>query len=222
MAEKKTPAKKAASGEKGAAKKGRKKCGSKSASIKHNLIDTRPDDIQRIVWQSARFLGRECVKTDEECAERLNEYFSECYELNIIPTVEDMCLALGTNRTTVWDWEQGRKGNIRSNMIKQAKQILAGIDAALAAEGKIPQVVYIFRSKNFYGMRDQQEVMLAPANPMGDAQSAEQLRKKYMEDTYGLIEEGRTVELGQGAEPTAERSVDVKKDPAPQKIEGEG
>ena len=220
MAEKKTPAKKIASGEKGAAKKGRKKCRSKSASIKHNLIDTRPGDISRIVWQSARFLGRECVKTDEECAERLNEYFRECYDLNIIPTVEDMALALGTHREVIWRWEQ--KGGVRGHMIRQAKQILAGIDAALAAEGKIPQVVYIFRSKNFYGMRDQQEVMLAPANPMGDAQSAEQLRKKYMEDTYGLIEEGRTVELEQGAEPMAERSVDVKKDPAPQKIEGEG
>lgn len=191
MAEKKSPAKKSPvkKSQKSAGEKPKKKCGGKTASIKHNLINTTAEDIGRIVWQSARLLNREIVKTDEECAERLNQYFQECYELNIIPTVEDMCLALGTHRDVVWDWEHGTRGQDRANMIKKAKQILAGIDAALVAEGKIPQVTYIFRSKNYYGMKDQQDVVVAPANPLGDAQSAEQLQKKYMDQTYGLVEE---------------------------------
>ena len=46
---------------------------------------------------------------------------------------------------------------------------MAAIDAKLVSEGKIPQVVYIFRSKNFYGMKDQQDVILSP----GQMQSAE-------------------------------------------------
>ena len=50
-------------------------------------------------------------------------------------------------------------------MVKKAKEILAGIDAKLVSQGKIPQVTYIFRAKNFFGMRDQQEVVLTPNNP---------------------------------------------------------
>lgn len=36
-------------------------------------------------------------------------------------------------------------------------------------------------------MRDQQEVVLTPNNPLGDPQNAEQLRQKYL-DAAGLTE----------------------------------
>ena len=98
-----------------------------------------------------------------------------------------MALALGTIRQTLWEWEQGSKGPVRRDMVKKAKEILAGIDAKLVSQGKIPQVTYIFRAKNFFGMRDQQEVVLTPNNPLGDTQNAEQLRQKYI-DAAGLTE----------------------------------
>ena len=174
----------------GGKKKGkpRGRNGAATASIKHNLINTSKDDIGRIVGESIRFFKVPCAKTDEECAERLDAYFADCYQRQVFPTVEDMCLCLGTDRSTVLDWQKGSRGENRAGMIKKAKQILAAIDARLASEGKIPQVVYIFRSKNFHGMKDQQDVVLSPANPLGDAQSAEALRKKYAEETYGLGE----------------------------------
>ena len=159
------------------------------SSIKHNLSeDTTDADIKRIVGESIRFFKLPCAETDEECAERLDAYFADCYQRQVFPTVEDMCLCLGTDRGTVSTWANGKRGENRASIIKKARQILAAIDARLASEGKIPQVVYIFRSKNFHGMKDQQDVLLAPANPLGDAQSAEALRKKYAEETYGLGE----------------------------------
>ena len=42
----------------------------------------------------------------------------------------------------------------RSAIVQKAIGILAELDAQLVQAGKIPQVVYIFRSKNFYGMQD--------------------------------------------------------------------
>jgi hypothetical protein len=72
-------------------------------------------------------------------------------------------------------------------MIKNAKQIIAGIDAKLAAEGKIPQVVYIFRAKNFYGMKDQQDVIVTPnTDPLGDRRSGEELTQKYIDSVKGI------------------------------------
>ena len=66
-------------------------------------------------------------------------------------------------------------------MIKKAKEILAGIDAKLVSQGKIPQVTYIFRAKNFFGMKDQSEVVLTPNNPPGGQRTPEELQQQYIE-----------------------------------------
>lgn len=168
----------------------RKKPGSKSASVTANL-DAKKEDISRIVSESVQYFPREPVKTNEECAERLNDYFAQCCRTGQIPTVEDMCLALGVTRQTVWEWENGKRGanQERRDMIKKAKEILAAIDAKLVTEGKIPQVTYIFRAKNFFGMKDQQEVVLTPNNPLGDAEDSKALKDKYLENTYGVTPE---------------------------------
>lgn len=137
------------------------KRGSKSASIEKTTTATK-DEIKRILSNSLYWYKRDIVKTDEECAERLNEYFARLVETGEIPTVEKMCLALGTVRSTVWGWEHGELGATRSNMIKKAKEILASLDAELVSSGKIPQITYIFRAKNFFGMQDKQEYVLTP------------------------------------------------------------
>lgn len=165
-----------------------RKRGSKSASVKHNLQNVQPGDIGRIVWESYQYFNRKPPKDDEECAERLNDYFKQCNETGQIPTVEDMALALGVTVATLWDWQNERRQSpVRAEMIKKAKGILAGIDAKLASEGKIPQVVYIFRAKNFHGMRDQQEVVVTPnTDPLGDRKSGEELAEKYIDSVRGI------------------------------------
>lgn len=125
----------------------------------------------------------EAVKTDEECAERLDEFFTRMNETGEIPTVEKMALALGVSRQAVWQWETGLYGTPeRQKMIKKAKEILAALDAELVSRGKIPQVTYIFRAKNFYGMRDQAEVVITPNNPLGSETSAEEIQKRLEAD----------------------------------------
>lgn len=155
-----------------------KKRGSKSASIEATTTATK-DEISAMMSNVLYWYNRPIVKTDEECAERLNEFFTRLNETGEIPTVEKMCLALGTVRQTVWDWEQGTKGNVRADMIKMAKEILAAMDAELVSRGKIPQVTYIFRAKNFFNMRDQSELVLTPNNPLGTDIPAEQIAETY-------------------------------------------
>lgn len=160
------------------------KRGSKSASIKDNLSpDTTNNDISRIVGESFQYFDRKPPKSDEECCDRLNEYFAQCTSTGQIPTVEDMALALGVTVATLWDWENNRRQSpARAEMIKKAKGIMQGIDAKLVAEGRIPQITYIFRAKNYYGMKDQQEVVLTPNDPLGDEASEKALKQKYLED----------------------------------------
>lgn len=159
-----------------------KKRGAKSASIGATTSATS-EDIKEITSNILYWYGKELVKDDDECAERLNEFFERINQTGEIPTVEKMCLALGTVRQVVWQWENGMGcSSARTDMIRKAKEILAAMDAELVSRGKIPQVTYIFRAKNFFGMRDQTDLVVTPNNPLGEENTAEGLQKRIESD----------------------------------------
>ena len=81
------------------------KRGSKSASVEKTTTATK-QEISQILNNSLYWRNRPKVHTDEECADRLNDFFTHCAETGEIPTVEKMCLALGHTRMSVWNWEQ--------------------------------------------------------------------------------------------------------------------
>ena len=129
-------------------------------------------------WQKAT-----PVRTDEECATRLELFFNSLAETGELPTVEKMALALGVTRMSLWNWENGVKCSAaRTEMIRRAKEILAAMDAELVSRNKIPQVTYIFRAKNFFGMKDQTDVVVTPNNPIGAEIPEEELRKRIEGD----------------------------------------
>lgn len=124
------------------------------------------------------------VSSDEELCERLNWFFTQCAETQQLPNIEKMANALGYHRQTLLDWESGANGGFSSatkGIIHQAKQILASIDAELAQEGKTQPVIYMFRAKNFYGMRDQQEMVLTPNTGGVEKVDAATIEAKYKE-----------------------------------------
>lgn len=51
----------------------------------------------------------------------------------------------------------------------------------MATEGKINPVTYIFRAKNYFGMRDQQEYVLTPNNPLGDTSNPNDIQRRISE-----------------------------------------
>lgn len=118
--------------------------------------------VTRSMAEMLEYWGRPCVKTTEEARERIIEYFDRCLSQGIKPTVEELALALGTYRATLYRWETGEKKGIDGELIKQAKEFIATFDAKAVSAGKLNPVTYIFRSKNYYGLRDQQEVVVQP------------------------------------------------------------
>lgn len=157
----------------------KKKRGSKGASVEANTTASRPE-VKAMLANVLYWYKREIVKSDEECADRLNEFFAHVNETGEIPTVEKMCLSLGAVRSVVWEWENGSKGQTRANMIKRAKEILAALDAELVSNNKLPVVSYIFRAKNFYQLSDKTEVVLTPNSPMDNGDPA-QARSRYVQ-----------------------------------------
>lgn len=148
----------------------------------------RNKEIARCVGNLSKYLGRKPPVSDEQCAERINEYFRDCQTNHMTPTVEGMSLAIGVVRKTVWEWENGVNCTpTKRDIIRQAKEILSALDAELVANNKIPQVVYIFRAKNYYGMSDQQEITVNTGCQGEKELDAEGIAKRYLSD-------GKTIE----------------------------
>ena len=106
--------------------------------------------------------------TSQELADRFDKLFEVCLENGFIPVVEALALCSGYDRRSIWEIENGykHKGDGMADVIKNAKELIATLEAELARDGEINSTVYIFRAKNHFGMSDRQEVVVTP-NPRG-------------------------------------------------------
>lgn len=133
---------------------------------------------------------QEKVKSDEELAARLSDYFDRCSKSGQVPTVEEMCMCTGYSQSTVWDWETGRnKGfsDSTSEIIKKAKGFLKTFDAKLVVSGKLNFLAYCFRAKNYYGMTDKTEYVLTPNTRNENDYDADEIRGRYLNDSTTLV-----------------------------------
>ena len=110
-----------------------------------------------------QYFGNEIVKNEEEGLERTKAYIEGCMDRGLRPTVEGWAIALGTTRASLWDWETGRRhGPLSADFVKKGKEMFSAFDADMVNQGKMNPVTYIFRSKNYYGMKDQQDIVVSP------------------------------------------------------------
>ena len=146
------------------------------------ISGAKAEDISRCMANCMMFYDRPLVKSDDECRQRLYDFFDTCQKTGQLPTVEKMMMSLGAVKSTVWNWENGNGcSSERMNLIKKAKEFIASFESEMVTEGKINPVVYIFRAKNYFGMKDQQDLVLTPNNPLGQDVPTEQIAEKYRE-----------------------------------------
>ena len=133
------------------------------------------------------------MKSVEAVRERLMNYFRLCADNDMKPSFAGMALAFGVDRTTMWKWCSGA-GDIKPlapeirNALKKGQQILNAQMEDYMQNGKINPVSGIFLMKNNMGYTDQQEVVLRPDSPLGEKADPEALKRKYLEDAYGVID----------------------------------
>ena len=155
--------------------------------------DEKREFTKRVLSSIIKNWNSPIVKTDEEAEERIDSYFSACAEEGRRPTVEELALILGTTRSTIYKWETGELKTISGNIIKKAKEVMASFDAATVSENKMHPTAYIFRAKNYYGMKDTQDINIKPVQPLGAEEATEKIEQKYAEsiiDTTGTDVDG--------------------------------
>lgn len=146
-----------------------------------HAITAKPGEISAIVSKCLEVYLWEPINldSDDEVEQRCAKYLEYCVQVDQRPCVEGLCVALGVSYQTVYDWQTGRyrggKGSRRPEIIKKAKAVIAHVLAEMALGNKIYPNVWIFYGKNYFGMKDTQEVVLTPNNPLGESVNPEQI-----------------------------------------------
>lgn len=142
----------------------------------------KKEDVSRILKNCMKWYSQPKVKSAEELNQRTYTFFTTCIATGEIPTWENYCLATGYYRQTIWDWVTDQStselGSEANDIVKKAKDYLAAFESEMVTEGKINAVVYIFRAKNYFGMKDQQEYVLTP-NALGADSDPSTITGKY-------------------------------------------
>lgn len=125
------------------------------------------------------------VQSPEELSDRFEELFNIAAEQGMLPRYEHLALVSGLPRSTFYEYGNEKSPYAPNNgyldIIKKAKLIIASMEAGLATTGKIPAPVYIFREKNYSGMKDTQDIQVTPNQNSQIPENAEEIIDKLPE-----------------------------------------
>lgn len=110
----------------------------------------------------ARNMGKTKAQTARELEDRFDNYLQACSDAGLPPVVEGLVLISGYPRTSFWEIAQGMHHQELTNTVKTAKDYIQNYDAMMATMNKVNAAVYCFRAKNFYDMKDVQEIKAIP------------------------------------------------------------
>lgn len=98
-------------------------------------------------------------ETVEECEEWISDYFNLCARTEVLPTVSGLACWLKCHPDTI----KNHAGNPNSPFCEVCSQALAICHTAIelgASEAKLGATPYIFQAKNYFGMKDEQQVTI--------------------------------------------------------------
>lgn len=142
-----------------------------------------------------------------EMERRFARYLQLCEQYDMKVGNMQAYAAIGITKDKACEWVTRRSSNrARYIFIKKVQSICGMYREMLMQDGKINPVTGIFWQKNYDGMKDQQDVVLTPNNPLGDQPDTEKLKQRYLDTTYGVLPE-RT-ETAQAIELPADMVID--------------
>lgn len=154
-----------------------------NSPIKSSTVKTQANvDILQHIKQ---YWSMPIVTSDEEALERINFYLDDCESNMFKPTIEGVSLVMGISTSTFRRWcglADDNEPFSKYSLCKKFRQILADFDAQSVISGEMNTVAYIFRAKNFYGMKDQVENVVKVDDPLGDRENPEKILAKVRGD----------------------------------------
>lgn len=145
------------------------------------------NDIAEIINSVNAWAKPECA-SDEEAEERIGEYFNLCALKGEMPLFETMCLYLGISDDKGKEYASGEgcSGKM-TKLIQNALTVLKATEGKAVYAGKIRDVPYIWRSKQYFGYREPNSKIedLLLGNVLKELPSEASIAKRYLEDIEG-------------------------------------
>lgn len=121
------------------------------------------------------------ISDPKQVENRIREYFQFCIDNDRKPNIKGLGNWLGVDDTTVSSWRRGEyRAETHSPLIKKAVDALQEMWWDYGQNGKCNPTSWIFIGKNAFGMRDEQQVVITPNNPL-DTADPNTARQKYIE-----------------------------------------
>lgn len=158
-----------------------------------------PEDLQESGKAIAEILYEASlprVRSNEQLYQRFTDYFNRCISAERIPTIEECFLCTGYSYTVMQAVRNGKHlmpwcTNETIEIVAWAVDVCRAYDAKMVMAGKLPQVPYIFRSKNHYGMSDTTKVEIVTTAVEEKPKSLDDIARKYgIETSFKEDEEG--------------------------------
>lgn len=99
----------------------------------------------------------------EECKNEIEGYFKLCYDYKVIPTISSMALYLGLNRDSLYDHIKNPSSDF-SDILKNAVDTCQSYQELPALDGTLSAPTWIFTAKNYFNMKDSQDVNISATN----------------------------------------------------------
>ena len=108
--------------------------------------------------------GRPMTYTSrEECLEEVEGYFKLCHEYNVLPTISSMALYLGFTRESLYEYARNDAFDL-TDILKNAIDTCQSYQEAPALDGTLSAPTWIFTAKNYFNMKDTQDVNVSATN----------------------------------------------------------
>lgn len=116
-------------------------------------------------------------------------YIESCKRAGVVPTILGLSAALGYSRKTVWQYITQHPESRSAQYLDALRSAFAAVLAQLGLSRNCSEAVSIFLLKNSgQGLTDKTEFDISAhqESPLGEKISTEELKRKYLEDAYGL------------------------------------
>jgi len=99
----------------------------------------------------------------DECIEEVEDYFKLCFDYGVLPTIASMSLYLGYSRDSIYA-NASNEGCDYSDVLKNAIHTCQSYQELPALDGTLSAPTWIFTAKNYFGMKDTQDVSISATN----------------------------------------------------------
>lgn len=130
------------------------------------------------------------ISDPKQVEQRINDYFQFCIDNDRKPNIKGLGNWIGVDDETVMRWRKGEyRKETHCGLIKKAVDALQEMWWDYGQNGKCNPASWIFIGKNAFGMRDEQQIVVTPNNPLDDM-SQDEARNRYTSALPEIAEDG--------------------------------